>query len=171
MSGSALRETVGLVGVIASLVFVGWEIHQNTQQARAAAYQEIGIATSQWFFDYPEWGRKVGIDAFYRPQRLVEWSAEDWDAWSNIVLSAQRLTETLELQVELGVLPPDAMKRLGYDTDWSEMWALQAFSCAWPLLVSPGTSPRLRAEVEAARPEDLPTCPVDVAAVMAGTTQ
>jgi hypothetical protein len=40
MSGNALRETVGFVGVIASLVFVGLEIRQNTRAAQASAVQE-----------------------------------------------------------------------------------------------------------------------------------
>lgn len=43
MSGEALRETLGFIGVVASLVFVGIEIRQNTIVARAAAYQDIGF--------------------------------------------------------------------------------------------------------------------------------
>ena len=34
MSGKAIRETLGFLAVVASLVFVGFEIRQNTQVAR-----------------------------------------------------------------------------------------------------------------------------------------
>jgi len=37
MSGRAVRETLAALGVIASLVFVGAEIRQNTTVARATA--------------------------------------------------------------------------------------------------------------------------------------
>ena len=40
MSRNAIRETVGFVGVIASLIFVGMEINQNALASRAAAIQE-----------------------------------------------------------------------------------------------------------------------------------
>ena len=36
MSGKAIRETLAALGVIASMVFVGLEIRQNTALARAA---------------------------------------------------------------------------------------------------------------------------------------
>ena len=41
MSGKAVRETLAALGVIASLVFVGVEIRQNTQTARIAARQAL----------------------------------------------------------------------------------------------------------------------------------
>jgi hypothetical protein len=40
MSGKAVRETLGFLGVIASLIFVGLEIRQNTVTAQATAVQE-----------------------------------------------------------------------------------------------------------------------------------
>ena len=51
MSGRRLSEMLAAVGVIGSLVFVGQEIRQSNIQARAAAYQEIGIATAREFLD------------------------------------------------------------------------------------------------------------------------
>lgn len=41
MSGKALPETLAALGVIASLVFVGTEIWQNTNVARAATRQAL----------------------------------------------------------------------------------------------------------------------------------
>jgi hypothetical protein len=34
MSGKAVRETLGFIGVVLGLVFVGWEIRQNAQTVR-----------------------------------------------------------------------------------------------------------------------------------------
>ncbi len=39
MSGKAIRETLGFLAVVASMVFVGLEIRQNTAVARAQARQ------------------------------------------------------------------------------------------------------------------------------------
>ena len=41
MSGKAIRETLGFVVVVASLVFVGVEIRQNSQSVQAATYQDL----------------------------------------------------------------------------------------------------------------------------------
>ena len=44
MSGKAIRETLAALGVIASMVFVGMELRQNNDLARAEAYQAMGGA-------------------------------------------------------------------------------------------------------------------------------
>ena len=41
MSGKAVRETLGFLGVIVSLVFVGLEVRQNSLSVQAATYQEL----------------------------------------------------------------------------------------------------------------------------------
>ena len=41
MTGAALRETLGFLGVVASLIFVGTEIHQNSLSVQAATYQDL----------------------------------------------------------------------------------------------------------------------------------
>lgn len=43
-----IRQSVAAAGVVASLAFVGMQIRQSNIQARAAAYQAIGIATSEF---------------------------------------------------------------------------------------------------------------------------
>jgi hypothetical protein len=47
MSGKAIRETLGFLAVVASMVFVGFEIRQNTQAIRATAIQESTNAARQ----------------------------------------------------------------------------------------------------------------------------
>ena len=39
-------EAAAALGVVASLVFVGLELRDNARAARAAAYQEIGLAAA-----------------------------------------------------------------------------------------------------------------------------
>ena len=48
MSGKDLRETLGVLAVVASLVFVGLEIRQNTAVARGQARQELAALNQEW---------------------------------------------------------------------------------------------------------------------------
>ena len=50
MSGKAIRETLAALGVIASMVFVGWEIRQNTSATRSATQNAIHDAGRQGVF-------------------------------------------------------------------------------------------------------------------------
>ena len=112
MSGKAIRETFTALGVIASMVFVGWEIRQSNVQARAAAYQEIGIATAEWLRTFDD-----RLSRLYREggseESVVRWTLAEWDAYGQMV-SDLRMLETVVLQVEQRLLPPEALERLGY---------------------------------------------------------
>jgi hypothetical protein len=48
MSGKAVRETLGFLAVVASLVFVGLEIQQNTAVARGQTRQELATSAQEW---------------------------------------------------------------------------------------------------------------------------
>jgi len=48
MSGKAVRDTLGFLGVVASLVFVGTEIRQNTAIARASTRHAIAETDFQF---------------------------------------------------------------------------------------------------------------------------
>lgn len=48
MSRTEIRETLGLMAVVASLVFVGLEIRQNTAVARGQARQELAALNQEW---------------------------------------------------------------------------------------------------------------------------
>ena len=52
---SALRDVVGFTGVVVSLLFVGWEVRQNTRVARAQTRVEL-TALNNEFLD------RVGTD-------------------------------------------------------------------------------------------------------------
>ena len=48
LSSQAIRETLGFVGVVASLVFVGLQIRQNTAVARGQARHELAALNQEW---------------------------------------------------------------------------------------------------------------------------
>ena len=82
MSGKAVRETLGFLAVVASMVFVGLEIRQNTLQAQAAAYQEIGHQSAEWYRSRLDDRHLLAlqVDAKHRPENLINWSELDWFA-------------------------------------------------------------------------------------------
>jgi len=117
MSRSAIRETLGFVGVIASLIFVGLEIQQNTLASRAAAIQEstnVARQQIQMFATNPELIRIIiiadedpsqlndvereryrmvslsfwwGMQGLYRQWTLGVLPNEDWQAWYRVICS------------------------------------------------------------------------------------
>jgi hypothetical protein len=150
LSGKAIRETLGFLGVIASLAFVGAEISQNTVAARAAAYQAIGIATSESWLSISEDPRRS--DLFHVEQfdtgAVAEWNDADWAQVYSIWTAWIRNAEVLALQVEQGLLPPDAMDDLGYRPGPHAAFPSPALECLWPR-ISRRLGPTMRDEYPA----------------------
>jgi hypothetical protein len=138
-------EIGGIIAVVLSLAFVGYEIRQNTIASRAAAYQAIGIAGAvtldSWAHDEQLW----------RLQRKKpdDMNAADWERLTMKMKVFARLGETVHLQVEQGLLPPDAMGRLGY-RGWEEFLKYPKTACIWPL-IRPEVGTSFREFVEANR--------------------
>src|SRR5256885_2092303 len=125
------REVLGLFAVVASLVFVGLQIRQSNIQARAAAYQAIGIATSQYHANVDDRTIRLFTEANY-PKALERWTLADWDRYYRSQLSGLRMVETLLLQVEQGVLDANALEQLGYTLKMNEALVTPGFECIWP---------------------------------------
>jgi len=158
MSGKDMRESVGLLLVVASMVFVGFEIRTTNIQGRAAAYQEIGIATAEIWASV---GESPQLSVLFLesldPDLVAAWAADDWAQHFASFTGWLRLAETALLQVEQGLLPPDAMERLGYSggPDWLNRFP--AFACMWPSMRGRvGTT--LRERIEGARTEPTFDC-------------
>ena len=119
MTGQGVRETLAAAGVIASMVFVGMEIRQNTMVARAAAYQEIGFnAANQWMESAHN---REYSEIMLLSQDSSRWSEIDEVGWYQLrsqMTSVMRGWETIYLQVEEGLLPVDGMTRLGYGVNY-----------------------------------------------------
>jgi hypothetical protein len=126
-----LSEIVGLFAVVASLVFVGLQIRQSNIQARAAAYQAIGIATSQYHANVDDRTIRLFTEANY-PKALERWALADWDRYYRAQLSGLRMVETLLLQVQQGVLDANALEQLGYTLKTNEALVTPGFECIWP---------------------------------------
>lgn len=127
----ALRETIAVVGVIGSMAFVGMQIRQSNLQARAAAYQAIGIATSEFHRSFDARLNRLVTESVY-PEAVQRWTLADWESTERILTADLRMLETILLQVEQGLLPPDAMARLGYN--WGPWLSDPAYACLWPEL-------------------------------------
>jgi hypothetical protein len=59
--------------------------------------------------------------------------ATDWAQLAAKFSGFARLAETILLQIEQGLLPQDAMGRLGYE-GWSRINESPKFACVWPLI-------------------------------------
>ena len=106
MSRSAIRETLGFVGVIASLIFVGLEIQQNTLASRASAIQEstsVARQQVQMFVTDPEVNR-INMIGTEDPSRL---NLEEQARYRWILISFWWGMQGLYGQWNLGVLPDE----------------------------------------------------------------
>ncbi|NJD32812.1 MAG: hypothetical protein FIB04_13115 [Gammaproteobacteria bacterium] len=130
-SGKAISEALAAVGVIGSMVFVGLQIRDSNVQARAAAYQAIGIATSEFHRWFDARMNRLATESSY-PEAVQRWTLADWEATGRMITADLRMLETILLQVDQGLLPADAMERLGYN--WGPALADPAFACLWPEL-------------------------------------
>ena len=95
---------------------------------------------------------------------IAEWSPVDWHRQFRYLLGVFRIWETLYLQIEQGVLPAEALDRLGWGNGPHVMWQGRDFVCLWPA-IRPNTSDQLTALIEAARPSDLVPCSATVSGV------
>lgn len=153
MSKRSVREVgeaVALLGVIASLVFVGLELRENRIAARAAAYQELGIAVAE------NWMARVGSREINDLVLLA--STADSATWASVtesdlyllrsyVVANVRLYETVYLQVEQNLLESDALERLG----WHLLLNSRLLVRMWPQ-VRPAVTPTFVTYLEGEQP-------------------
>ncbi|MEE4173721.1 MAG: hypothetical protein V2I57_05660 [Xanthomonadales bacterium] len=167
MSSDKLRNTVELVGIfglLASLIFVGLELRASNVQARAAAFQAIGIATSE-FHQTMDDRLNLLYEQAFDPGSIQAWSYTDWLAVDRRVRADVRLFETTFLQVDQGLLPEAAINNLGFAGFGNGFLSVPAIVCLWPRLSQgPGAiGPRARQWIEDGTPVgDRPACPVDL---------
>lgn len=142
MSGKNVRDTLAAIGVIASLVFVGLELRQSNAQARAAAYQAIGVATASTF---DSWAHDPEFVAIWLKDP-AEMDPVEWNQIANKFTGIARLGEMILLQIDQQVLGPEAMEQLGYG-GWRSIFDHPKLVCVWPL-IRPGVGDEFRAFVE-----------------------
>ena len=140
-------EAVGMAAIVASLILLGLEIRQSNVQARASAYQAIGIAIAA-AFDSAAHDRQFVVLSQKSPDAMDK---ADWGQFVAYMTGIARLGETVLLQVEQGLLPPDALERLGF-RGWMTIFEVEdpKVACIWPL-IRPGVSSSFREFVEEAK--------------------
>ena len=104
-----LQQSIAAAGVILSLLFVGYEIRQNTRIARAAAVQTTQGQIVQWQSETSLDDDWVRIHTFVQREggTFAELSPRDQTKYAWVVGSTVRLMETRYRQVQLGVLSED----------------------------------------------------------------
>ena len=111
-----ISEIVAVVSVVLSLVFIGLEFRQNRIAVRAAAYQELGLATADILFNQstdPDilTGYSAGNQGIEQFQAL---SSNQAARNRQSMRGTLRVYETIYLQVELGLLEPEALDYMGW---------------------------------------------------------
>ena len=113
MSGKAIRETLGFIGLIASLVFVGMEIRQNTAVARAQSRQ--GLTEN-----YLEYNMTLAADADLFDLHYRMWVLEDVLEEADqararrTMFTSLRMLENVFLQVDDGVVDESVFQSYGW---------------------------------------------------------
>ena len=153
-----LRETLGLLLVAASMVFVGFQIQQSNVQARAAAYQALGIAVSEYHQNMSPLEIALELESL-QVELLHEWTMDDWSIYDRARMSSLRLAETLHSQVNQGLLPEGAIEELGYGPVLAEWLKGPAQVCLWPA-TSPYVSASVRSRIEALSVGERAECPI-----------
>ena len=166
LSVKTLGEMLAAIGVIISMVFVGMQIRLSNIQARAAAYQAIGVATSEFHRSFDARLNRLGTASEY-PDAVQRWTLADWESVQRMYTAELRMLETILLQVEQGLLPADATARLGYN--WGPVLNNPAYACLWPEL-SAAAGPSVRKFIEESTAKsDRFACRVDLKALRDAT--
>ena len=144
-------EAAAVLGVVASLLFVGLELRNNGRAARAAAYQELGFAAAD------TWLMKASDRELNDLVEIAD--ADDSAAWEQLGESDRRLVEsfvvgvllqyeTVFRQVDEKLLPEDAMESLG----WKGIGEAPLIRRTWPE-VRKRVTPSFAAYLEAESPQ------------------
>jgi hypothetical protein len=121
MSGQAIRESVAALGVVASLVFVGLEIRQNTAVARGQARQELASLNQEFLVLLAQdtafntlWRRGWRDDSELTP-------GEASRAIFMVTMTLRRM-ENVFLQYREGLVDESALRGYGFNSvgNWCE---------------------------------------------------
>lgn len=116
MSGKALREVLAALGVIASMVFVGLEIRQNTVAVKGATLQAISDTYTEFMTSY-------SLDPTYRTAEALVFSgaaptdldAEQRTLMNSYVIAWIGMLENTYLQNRLGLVDDAVFEGYGWN--------------------------------------------------------
>ncbi len=131
MGKKQLRESVGLVAVVLSLVFVGLEMRQNNTIARASAINELASNQRDLLLSIVTDGELSSVWADYLRNgvALDSFNARDRTRLSGLQQALVINMENAFLQREMGLLP-DALSGL-YHFSGSPVFSSENFAAFW----------------------------------------
>lgn len=131
-------DWLGAIGVVASLVFVGLEVRQNTAAVRGATYQSIvdsSLQQVQWWANNEKLLQyEVRIDEGALSEEFTE--VENLLIRAAFVMTIRRI-ENIYVQVREGLVEEDAVSRFRPSKDYFETPYFQEFWESWRLEVEP----------------------------------
>jgi len=127
MNGRDLRETLGLVAVVASLGFVGFEIRQNTAAVESTAFQSLSEllhqATAMLAVD-----PGPALTLRLRDGALPDDFTPQEDQWVRLVYFQHiNVLQAAYRQVQAGAMNEDAI-----GVFWTGLLSLDYIAQAWP---------------------------------------
>jgi hypothetical protein len=149
VSKQAWKEFLGVAGVIASLIFVGVEIRQNTVAARAAAYQAMGEGISEFWSQVGQNPDQAVLLSRFFNEVDAEFTPTEEAMLVATHVAALRREETVWRQIELGLVGPEMLQHLGNNAP-NGPGAAGNMARLWPK-VAPLMSPDFRAHIEEAK--------------------
>jgi hypothetical protein len=115
---------VAALGVIGSLLFVGFEIRQNTEAVRGSTMQGIADQSLQFTLELSmdeDWlrlqERIVGDSVPPSQLSPLERRKLTW-----VLISSSRIMENRFRQIQLGILDEDAIAQFGASRTWYGSW-------------------------------------------------
>jgi hypothetical protein len=129
MSKKAIRETVGVLGVVASLLFVGLEIRQSTAVARGQTRQELEAMNQAWL-------TLITADPYYSDLWYRAWVTDGEIAPDEEYRAAMMMTqfmrrlENIYFQHAEGLVDETALRSYGLQ-DIGTFFAMDRFQQWW----------------------------------------
>jgi len=131
-------DWLGALGVVASLIFVGLEVRQNTAAVRGATYQSIADSSQQqvqWWADNEKLlEHEVRIDEGALSEEFTP--VENLVIKSGFVMTIRRI-ENIYVQVREGLVEEEAVLRFRPSKDYFETPYFQEFWASWRLEMEP----------------------------------
>ncbi len=131
-------DWLGAISVVASLIFVGLEVRQNTAAVRGATYQSIADASLQqvqWWADNDKLlEHEVRIDEGALPGDFTQ--EENLLIKATFVMTIRRI-ENIYVQVREGLVQEEAVLRFRPSKDYFETPYFREFWKIWRLELEP----------------------------------
>ena len=138
MDSKSARDVGSAIAVVLSLVFVGWEIRQNTQAQKAQTRQELANSSREWvmaaasmphlytayrdIFEDPDTTRMGGA------RSGIPYTREDTIAARAMIHANLRNVENVYLQTLEGVVDRSVLTTYGFQ---GAIWHSRAFTAYW----------------------------------------